>query len=212
MRVSHTRRLELQFWAQAYAFEPSCEPPEDWPEQWRLGPAGFCPCYCGDHAPGFIGLYAIINGLALLLAETEPLKPAEERRLIDLGWKFLASRGLVAPWHGVRTINFERLAESLTYALSRNRRQWVRCERIETRQLDRALLIPTLERLIVASRVVIILLGRGHYTVLRGFTPTSWLLFDATGRVWMKRLTGNRFAFSDVRYVSPFVLTLSRSM
>ncbi len=44
-----------------------------------------------------------------------------------------------------------------------------------------------LERSVVAKRVVLILLGGGHYTALRGYTSGSWLLFDAMGRLWMQR-------------------------
>lgn len=44
-----------------------------------------------------------------------------------------------------------------------------------------------LERSVGLKRAVLILLGGGHYTVLRGYTSASWLLFDAMGRLWMQR-------------------------
>ena len=62
-----------------------------------------------------------------------------------------------------------------------------------------------LERSVVTKRAVLILLGRGHYTVLRGYTSGSWLLFDAMGRLWMQRSSVNH-----ERVVLP-ILSLSRS-
>lgn len=117
-KAARRRRLELQHWAEEHALAPQIEEPEDWPTECRLGPTGLYPTFCGDHAPGFVGLYAIINALSLLLAETSPLKPAEERMLLDAGWKFLSRRGPVAPWHGIRANVFERLAEGLAFTLS----------------------------------------------------------------------------------------------
>lgn len=212
-KVPMRRRLELQQWAEDHALAPQIEEPEDWPTEFRLGPTGLYPIYCGDHAPGFVGLYAIINGLSLLLAEALPLKPAEERMLLDLGWKFLSGRGLVAPWHGIRVNTFDRLAEGLSFTLSRHRSQWIRFERLEltSHPSDPELGI-TFERLLVAKRVVIILLGRGHYTVIRGYTPLSWLLFDATGRMWMKRDRQHPFAGYGCRRSRPFAIILSRSI
>jgi hypothetical protein len=207
------RRLELQHWAEEYALAPQIQEPEDWPVECKLGPAGLYPTFCGDHAPGFVGLYAIINGLSLLLAETSPLKSAEERMLLDLGWKFLSGRGPVAPWHGIRANNFERLAEGLSFSLSRYRSQWIRCERAELPCHASGLELGIMfERLLVAKRAVIILLGRGHYTVLRGYTPLSWLLFDATGRMWMKRDREHPFAGHGWRRSKPFAMILCRSI
>lgn len=44
-----------------------------------------------------------------------------------------------------------------------------------------------IERSIVAQDVVLILFAGAHYSVVRGFTPTSLLLFDSGGRHWLKR-------------------------
>jgi hypothetical protein len=171
------RRMELQFWSEEYALAPDVEAPADWPIAYRLGSPGLYPATCGDHAPGFIGLYAVINGLALVLSQNAPLRPAEERLLIDQGWKFLTSRGLVAPWHGTQSGLIERLAEALTFTLSRRRNQFIRCERVDLAGNVRSEQLGiVLERLVVAKRVVVILLGGGHYTVIRGFTPFSWLI------------------------------------
>ncbi len=209
-KVARRRRLELQHWSEEYALAPHIEEPEDWPIECRLGPIGLYPTFCGDHAPGFVGLYAIINALSLLLAETSPLKPAEERMLLDQGWKFLSGRGPVAPWHGIRTNIFERLAEGLSLTLSRHRDHWIRCERAElTSYASGPELGTVFERLLVAKRAVIILLGRGHYAVLRGYTPLSWLLFDATGRMWMKRDRDHPFAGQSARRSTPFAVILS---
>ena len=193
MGSKHQERLALRQWAIEHALAPHIEAPENWPTRVRVGSYSIYPAHCGDHVPGFVGLYSIINGLALLLEETSPLKPAEERMLLDMGWKYLAGRGPVAPWLGIRSNVLERMAEGLTFALSRRRNDWIGCERLSLAgEAEKAAV--TLERQLVAKQIVILLMGRSHYTVLRGYTPLSWLLFDATGRMWVKREREHLFA------------------
>ena len=132
-------------------------------------------------------MYALLNGFKLLLAEAAPLRPADEMMLLELGWSFIHGRGTIAPHIGMRQHSFIRLAEAMSFALSRRRGDWVRCEAVQMEPAERIQAAATLERLLVAKRVVLILLGRGHYTVLRGYTPASWLIFDAMGRQWMLR-------------------------
>lgn len=45
----------------------------------------------------------------------------------------------------------------------------------------------TLERLIVGRHVVLSLFAGAHYSVIRGYTPASLLLFDSGERCWMSR-------------------------
>ena len=51
----------------------------------------------------------------------------------------------------------------------------------------RAEVFGTIERRIVAQQPVLIMLAGAHYSVIRGFTPLSFLLFDSSGREWIKR-------------------------
>ena len=204
-RLDWRRRHELSTWAIDHICTPNVEQPEDWPDVYRRGPRGLSPLYCGDHAPGLTGVYALINGLKLLLAEAAPLRPSDEIMLLELGWSFMRGRGMVAPQIGMRQHSFNRMAEAMSFALSRRRGDWVRCEVPHMEAVHRIQAAATLERLLVAKRVVLILLGHGHYTVLRGYTRASWLVFDAMGRQSMLRRGVER-----VTKLKP-VLLLSRS-
>lgn len=186
-RLDWRRRHELSTWAIDHIYTPNVEQPEDWPDVYRRGPRGLSPLYCGDHATGLTGVYALVNGFKLLLAEAAPLRPSDETMLLELGWNFMRGRGMVAPHVGMRQHSFIRMAEAMSFALSRRRGDWVRCEVPRMDAAYRIQAAATLERLLVAKRVVLILLGRGHYTVLRGYTPAGWLIFDAMGRQWMLR-------------------------
>jgi len=99
----------------------------------------------------------------------------------------MSGREPMAPHKGTRLNTLSRLAEAMSFALSRRRGTWIQCARFEHPQLSPISTRIVLERSVVAKRAVLILLGRGHYTVLRGYTSGSWLLFDAMGRLWMQR-------------------------
>ena len=99
----------------------------------------------------------------------------------------MSGRETMAPHKGTRLNTLSRLAEAMSFALSRRRGTWIQCARFEHPQLSPKSTRIVLERSVVAKRAVLILLGRGHYTVLRGYTSGSWLLFDAMGRLWMQR-------------------------
>lgn len=57
-----------------HRFAVNVDHPEDWPERQRLPSRDTSPSYCGEHAPGFTGAYAVINSLKLLLSEAAPLQ------------------------------------------------------------------------------------------------------------------------------------------
>jgi len=186
-RPDWRRRYALELWAVENLLHLNGKPPEDWPDASRLPTNGVMPIYCGEYALGLTGLYAIVNGLRLLLAGMGPLKPSDEQMLLEVGCTFMSGREALIPSRGLRAELFIRMAEAMAFALSRRRGVWIQCERLEAEVMRRAKLAPLLERSIVAKRVVLILLGRGHYSALRGYTRDSWLLFDATGREWMLR-------------------------
>jgi len=186
VRLDWRQRYALELWAVENLHQPSAEPPENWPAASRLRTNGVVPIFCGEYAPGLTGLYAIVNGLRLLVADASPLKPSDEQMLLEVGCTFMSGREALVPTRGLRADLLIRMAEAMAFSLSRRRGIWIRCERLETEVMRRAMM-PLFERSVVAKRVVLILLGRGHYSVLRGYTRDSWLLFDATGREWLLR-------------------------
>ncbi len=187
MRLDWRQRAQLECWAIDHLHSPSIEPPDIWPEHCRLRADGQSPLYCGDHAIGLTGLYSVVNAIKLLLTEAGPLQPSEERMLLEVGWRFMSGRETMAPHKGTRLNTLSRLAEAMSFALARRRETWIKCERFEHPPLRSKSMSIVLERSVVAKRAVLILLGRGHYSVLRGYTSGSWLLFDAMGRLWMQR-------------------------
>ena len=185
--LDRQRRAELAHWAGDNLHYDSIELPQDWPESSGLHSNGTYPTYCGEHAPGLTGLYAIVNGLKLLVAADDPLKPSEVQKLLEVGWNFMKGRDVLAANRGLRISLMMQMAQALTFAFSRRRNDQIACERVFPRPMNFKTTQPWLERAIVAKRSVIILLGYSEYTVLRGFTPDSWLLYDAAGRLWMTR-------------------------
>ncbi|MCA1654424.1 MAG: hypothetical protein ABR588_02670 [Sphingomicrobium sp.] len=208
------RRAQLQRWAREYAFAPGAQPPEGWPDAHRLCPAGLYPLQCGENARGVLtAIYAVANAGRLLLFESQPLRPSEEWTLLEAGWRFVRDhRAAAGPWSGVQTTMVERLAEAMTILLLRCRASTIRCERVSIGNVRGGSFDLTLERLLVGRCVVVVLLGRGHYTVVHGYTGKSWLLFDATGRSWTKRRLEASFGRPDWRTAQPFALALSRSI
>ena len=205
MRLDWRQRARLECWAADNLHSPTIDPPDYWPEHSRLRSDGQLPIYSGDHAIGLAGLYSVVNALKLLLAEVGPLQPIEERLLLEVGWNFMSGREAMAPHKGMRSNTFSRMAEAMTFAFSTRRGIWIRCERFERPRPTPKSITILLERSVVARRVAMILLGRGHYSVLRGYTSASWLLFDAMGRRWIQRASagGDRIAMP--------ILTFSRS-
>lgn len=189
MQLNWRERAQLECWANDHLYSRNLDFPENWPEVSRFGAGGEPPLYCGDHAIGLTAVYSVVNAIKLLVAETTPLQPSEERYCLEQGWRFLSGRVAMTPDKGLRVHLVSRLAEAMSFAFGRRRQISVRCDPI-----DPPLSVePTrdfLERCVVARRVVLILLGGAHYTVLRGYTSGSWLVFDATGRHWMQRLRG----------------------
>lgn len=179
------RQLKLQVWAKAHALDPSVASPEDWPQRFRLDPAGSWALSAGDCAPGFVGLYTVVNALDLLLANSKPLEPAEKKWLLDIGWRFLSDRNPIRLWSSVRLGTMVRMTDALCFALARRRSRFIGCHEIRLATIKLRPL--NIERFIVSRQSVIILLGDGQYSVLRGYTPESWLLFDCNGRSWIKR-------------------------
>lgn len=186
-RLDKRRQFELAHWAGEHLHNPKAVQPEDWPDACRLRTNGVMPTFGGEYAPGLTGLYAVLNGLKLLVAEVAPLKPSDEQMLLEVGCNFMIGREVITPHRGIRTHMLIRMAEAMAFALVRRRGDWVRSERVRFLEPYSVGSRAILERTVLAKRVILVLLGRGHYSVLRGYTSESWLLFDATGRQWMLR-------------------------
>jgi hypothetical protein len=108
--------------------------------------------------------------------------------LLDHCWEYLRCRAPLAPGRGVRFNAMAGLVDAMTFALVRRRGLFVAWEQV---LIDGNDLATTLERLVVAKRAVLARLTGGHYTIVCGFTPISWLLFDPTGRSWTKRVNAD---------------------
>ena len=186
-RLDKRRKFELAHWAIENLHNPKAVQPEDWPDACRLRTNGVLPIFSGDYAPGLTGLYAILNGLKLLVAEVAPLKPSEEQMLFEVGCNFMKGREAITPHRGIRSHMLIRVAEAMAFALVRRRGDWILSEPVRLLGPCPVGSHALLERTVLAKRVALVLLGRGHYSVLQGYTSASWLLFDATGRQWMLR-------------------------
>jgi hypothetical protein len=203
-RLETRRKSVLIHWAVENLHLPAALQPEDWPEGDRLPTNGETPIYCGEYALGLTGLYAILNSLKLLVAGVAPLKPSDEQVLLEAGFNFMRGREAITPCRGIRSHLLVRAAEAMVFAFMRRRDEWIVSEQMLSAGLHPLKRSVFFERAIVARRVVLVLLGQGHFSVLRGFTRESWLLFDATGRQWMLRR-------QDRRDVAPRpILILSR--
>jgi hypothetical protein len=186
-RLDTRRKFALIHWAVENLHLPAAQQPEDWPESDRIPTNGEMPIYCGEYAVGLTGLYASLNSLKLLVAGVAPLKPSDQQVLLEAGFNFMRGREAITPCRGIRSHMLVRAADAMMFAFMRRRGDWIVSEQMLSagpHPLKRPILF---ERAIIARRVVLVSLGGGHFSVLRGFTRQSWLLFDATGRHWVLR-------------------------
>ena len=188
MRAPERERRQLQAWAARHAFEPSSELPDAWPHSARLSKHGLRPLYHGDHAMGLSGAYAAINAIRLVLAAHRHWTDRDDRELLSAAWDWQLARGLVRTDRGTRWRDWQRLTECLTYTVTRRFGHSLEIMQLwPNTKPDPARVFHTIERLIVAQQAVLILFAGARYTVIRGFTPHSFLFFDSGGREWIKR-------------------------
>lgn len=152
------------------------------------------PLWHGDGCTGLSGLYAIINGIRLALADRHLFTGAEVHSLMAAGLRFmdgrLSPRQCVAT--GLRVNIWRRLADAMVEAASRRTGIRMRLERLYSPEpWNRQAAFEALEEEIVRMRVPLMLCRGGRYTVVSGVTDSSVLLFDSGGAFWLaKRACG----------------------
>jgi hypothetical protein len=182
------RRQELETWARDHAFSPKVEPPGDWPARFDLGTSQLLPLWHGDYSIGLSATFAAVNGLRLATAGYCPLSKRDEQRLLARAWSWRGEREKLRPDHGLRQGDWVRMVEALCSVVARRHGQFIRVwQPWRTGRPDLSEFYTTLERLIVGHHVVLSLFAGAHYSVIRGYTPGSLLLFDSGERCWMSR-------------------------
>lgn len=194
---------------------PQVESPDDWPSQACLDAGGLLPLWQGDYSPGFSATFAAVNGIRLLMATHRRLNSRDEQNLLADVWRWRMARHDVSPDRGLRQGEWLRMVDALCQCFSRKHGPFIRVvQPWRGRRPDEREFFTTLERLIVGRCVVLTLLAGAHYSVVRGYTRTSLLLFDSGGRCWMKRqsigLVGSPTTMRH-RFAAASTLALSRT-
>jgi hypothetical protein len=188
VRLTFHRRVELESWAAEHALSAQIPPPDDWPSQWRVESHGVAPLWQGDYLPGLSATYAVVNGLRLVSAGHCRLTACDERALLAQAWRWRADREPITPERGLRQGEWLRMAEDLCHHFNRRHDQYVTVWQPWPRQRPtRTELFTGVERLIVGRQAVLTLFAGARYSIIRGFTAASWLLFDSGEHCWLKR-------------------------
>ena len=151
------------------------------------------PLWQGDGCVGLSGLYAVVNAIRLALAHKRVLNSVEVHELLAAGMQFMAGR--LTPRQvvlsGLRVTLWRGLVEAMAEATRRRLGERVSVERLYTPECGREAAFTTIEKAITMMRVPMMLCRGGRYTVVRGFTRSSLLLFDSAGSCWVtKRICG----------------------
>jgi hypothetical protein len=161
------------------------------PEAWSLRGARMIePVSQGDY-DGLCGLYCIINAIRLVAAPYEDLNHEQVRSLFKTGVDFLAERGTLSA--AVQSAVGEATWPYLAERVARVTRD-LGSVRVELAwplnpSASRAEIVETIERLITSGKAPMVFM-RGkyrHYSVISGYTPASFKLFDSFGYHWVRR-------------------------
>lgn len=142
---------------------------------------------------GLCGLYSVLNAFRLAAAAWPPLSKAQINKLYILGAEYLDERGklcgAVSGSMGTRT--WIGLAKHLGHTFEREFGRQVKIEKpfLSDKRLKRADFILSLEgKLAAGSPLLILLQGKHwHYTVLAGYSPTRFRLFDSAGHRFLAK-------------------------
>ena len=161
------------------------------PEAWSLRGARMIePVTQGDY-DGLCGLYCIINAIRLVAAPYRELSHDEVRLLFKSGVTFLAKRGSLptAVHSAVGKGTWPHLAEQIAKAArTLGDIQFGLARPIKPGAPSAAIML-SLERLITSGQAPMVFM-RGkyrHYSVISGYTPASFKLFDSFGYHWVRR-------------------------
>ena len=188
MRLATRRRMLLSIWAEDRLFEPHIDAPEDWLEEARLATSSLDPLWEGDHATGSSAIYAAVNAVRLATVGHCHIGKSAERELLEKGWAWRAQRGRAELFSGMRAGDWTRMLEALCFAVARSHGQYLMIVQpwrdMRPSHVD---FFTTLERLIVSNHVVAMLFAGAHFSIVKGYTPSSLLLFDSGGRTSVRR-------------------------
>lgn len=188
MRRDFHRRVELQSWALEHALSPTAAAPDDWPLTFRLPAPRLAPLRQGDYAVAQSAAFAAVNALRLVSAEQHRLSCADEYALLSAAWRWQGDRGETHVMRGLRGSDWPRLVESLRETLTRRQHLYISVSQPwRQRRPGIGEFLTGIERFLVARHVVVGLFLGAHYSVIRGFTPASLLLFDSGGQCSIRR-------------------------
>ena len=177
------------------------------PEAWSLRGARMIePVSQGDY-DGLCGLYCIINAIRLVVAPYRDLSHGDVAQLFKAGVKFLDRRGSLptAVHSAVGKAAWPLLAEHVADAAHKLGRFRIDLSQPITSRSANSAVIRGLERLITSGQAPMVFM-RGkyrHYTVISGYTPASFKLFDSFGYHWVRRSSCN-LAKTDKRTLHRF--------
>lgn len=150
------------------------------------------PLLHADACSGLSGLYSIINGIGVVLADRYVLTHADAHALLTAGFRFMDGR--LSPnqvaLSGLRVTLWRALTDAV--CASANRRIGVRLssERFHwVGEANRDAAFRALQMELERRRVPLMLCRGGRYTVVRGITRSSLLLFDSSGAHWIAKQT-----------------------
>ena len=215
MAIAFHRRIALEDWADQNALAHSIIAPEDWPEAWTRPTYGMLPLCHGDHSMGLSGTFAAVNALRLVSAGDCQLTTRDEQSLLENAWRWRTDRGKVMPQRGVRRGECLQMVEGLCLVFGRLFGPFIRVmQPWRESPPTRNEYFSAIERLVVGRHVILSLFAGAHYSVVRGYTRSSLLLFDSAEQCWIKRTSISLQGVSPIArhcIVPTATLTLRRS-
>lgn len=182
------RKNDLHFEGEFGGTSPSV------PERAKLSGANrISPLWHPEACAGLSGLFAIINAMRLALADRHTLTAAETHALMRAGLSFMSDRLTAerATLCGLRVSLWRAMAEAMVAVTRQRMGVLLGVERLFVGQPGREAAFATIEQAIMRLRVPMLLCRGGHYTVISGFTRSSFLLCDSSGACWVsKRVCG----------------------
>jgi hypothetical protein len=148
------------------------------------------PSWQGQY-DSFCSIYAIINGLRLVLAPIAPLSAEECERLFRFGVRLLAERQELAACaqEGLEVPSYQIVAHEMASYIAQRSSMMVAVEQIFPSD-DGVQLVDLVDavRAAIERQCVALISLTGtydHYTVICGYSPARLRLFDSHGYAWI---------------------------
>lgn len=186
MRRRLSREVQLSAWAQDAASQPDHAVPEDWPASAGIAGAGMSPLWHGSYLSSLSASFAAVN--AVRLASDICLGARDEEELLAAAFHWREDRGYAPFRPSLRKSDWPRLLQALCEHHKRRQGQHL-ClvQPWQTDRISREEFTTTVERVIVSRHVIATLSAGANYSLIRGYTSFSLLLFDSGGRRWISR-------------------------